>query len=33
MKIVNVLRNDYTTALMIEPRIIEDTYVKTSINN
>ena len=29
----DVLRNDYTTALMIEPRIIEDTYVKTSINN
>lgn len=28
-----VLRNDYTTALMIEPRIIEDSYVRTSINN
>lgn len=29
----NVLRDDYTTALMIEPRIIEDSYVRTSINN
>lgn len=28
-----VLRSDYTTALMIEPRIIEDSYVRTSINN
>lgn len=29
----NVLRNDYTTAMMIEPRIIEDSYVRSSINN
>lgn len=29
----NVVRGDYTTAMMIEPRIIEDSYVRTSINN
>lgn len=29
----NVLRGDYTTAIMIEPRIINDSYVSQSINN
>lgn len=29
----DVLRSDYTTALMIEPKLMEDSYVKTSINN
>lgn len=29
----DVVRGDYTTAMMVEPRIIEDSYVRTSINN
>lgn len=29
----NVIRDDYTTALMIEPRLINDSYVRQSINN
>ena len=29
----DVIRGDYTTAMMVEPRIIEDSYVRTSINN
>lgn len=29
----DVIRNDYTTAMMIEPRIIKDSYVRASINN
>ena len=29
----DVIRGDYTTAMMVEPRIIEDSYVRASINN
>lgn len=29
----DVIRDDYTTAMMIDPRIINDSYVRQSINN
>ena len=29
----DVIRGDYTTALMVEPKLIDDGYVRSSINN
>ncbi len=29
----DVIRGDYTTALMIEPKLIDDGYIRSSINN